>query len=167
MKTNTQSTKTSPSERLTIGRLAQTADVGVETIRYYERRGLIERPRSNSGAFRVYPEETKERIHFIRRAKELGFTLSEIAELLSLAEKPTADRSSLKAYAGQKIEAIEDKIRDLTEIKHTLQQLVKSCSGRGPLTGCPIMEALQSKSESHSSNNKKLANKKHCGVDAT
>lgn len=141
-------TKTEKPDKLTIGRLAQTADVGVETIRYYERRGLIRQPRATAGAFRVYPEDTVGRIHFIRRAKELGFTLSEIAELLSVTEKPTSERSSLKAYAAHKIEDIEHKIRDLTEIKRTLEKLMKACSGRGPLAGCPIMEALQTQPNS-------------------
>ena len=83
-------TKTEKPDKLTIGRLAQIADVGVETIRYYERRGLIRQPRATAGAFRVYPQDTIGRIHFIRRAKELGFTLSEIAELLS--DAPLRDR---------------------------------------------------------------------------
>jgi Hg(II)-responsive transcriptional regulator len=144
------------AEKLTIGRLAKLANVGVETIRYYERRGLIERPRTGaSGAFRVYPLETKRRVDFIRRAKELGFTLSEIADLLSLTEVPTADRASLKAFAGQKVAAIEAKIRDLAKIQHTLEELMKSCSGRGTLNGCPIMDALLSSPE----------NENHCGAD--
>lgn len=159
-KAQTQSSRLAPPEKLTIGRLAQVADVGVETIRYYERRGLIQQPRATSGAFRVYPEDTIRRIHFIRRAKELGFTLSEIAELLSLADKPTAERSALKAYTGQKIADIECKIRDLTQIQQTLQKLMKACSGRGPLVGCPILEALQVDSESTNSNQHD-----HCGDD--
>ncbi|MGV3485861.1 MAG: MerR family transcriptional regulator [Planctomycetaceae bacterium] len=136
-----------PAEKLTIGRLAKATQVGVETIRYYERRGLIEQPRHSGGSFRVYPENTKSRIHFIRRAKELGFTLKEISELLDLAADPAGDRSTIKDYAIQKIASIEDKIRDLAAIQATLAKLAKACSGSGSLHGCPIMESLQTNPE--------------------
>lgn len=127
--------------RFTIGRLAKAAGVGVETIRFYEKRGLISRPQT-TGTYREYPLETIERIHFIKRAQELGFTLAEIVELLSLANSPHTDRQAAKQFATQKVEDIRARIADLQRMLGTLSHLVEECSGHGPMEGCPIIEAL-------------------------
>ena len=127
--------------RFTIGRLAKAAGVGVETIRFYEKRGLIARPKA-VGTYREYSPETVERIHFIKRAQELGFTLAEIMELLSFADTPQADRKAAKQFATQKVEEIREKIADLQRMQESLGHLVEQCSGHGPMEGCPIIEAL-------------------------
>ena len=127
--------------QFTIGRLAKAAGVGVETIRFYEKRGLLARPKA-VGAYREYPQEATERIRFIKRAQELGFTLAEIVELLQFADRPNADRREAKLFASQKVEEIRAKIEDLKAIEKTLSQLVERCSGHGPMEGCPIIETL-------------------------
>lgn len=131
--------------RFTIGRLAKAAGVGVETIRFYEKRGLLSQPRA-CGTYREYSPETVERIHFIKRAQELGFTLAEIMELLSFAAKPHADRHEAKQFASLKVAEIQAKIVDLQRMQETLGHLVEQCSGHGPMEGCPIIEALANRS---------------------
>jgi len=123
---------------LTIGRLARAAGVNVETIRYYQRRGLIATPRRPPGGIRLYPPESRARLRFIRRAQELGFTLSEIRELLALGGGHCADTRQLaEAHLAQ----IEQRLRDLGKIRRTLTALVRRCrAGREPL--CPIIETL-------------------------
>ncbi len=136
-------------ETLTIGRLAERAGVNVETIRYYERKGLIPKPprrRSLWGrpGYRQYPPETVKRIHFIRHAKELGFSLKEIAELLSLRVAPDITCAEVKRRAEAKIADIEEKIQTLQRMKKALSKLAGECKGRGPVSECPILEALDS-----------------------
>lgn len=131
-------------KRLTIGKVAQQAGVNVETVRFYERKGLIERPSHKSTSFREYPQETCDRIAFIKRAKNLGFTLKEIRELLLLAEDPTGSRSEVRTIAEQKLIAIREKLLDLRRMEQTLSALVSECSGRGRISGCPIISAITS-----------------------
>ena len=134
-------------ENLTTGRLAQKAQVNVETVRYYERRGLIpEPPRGNSG-YRQYSQDAVARIRFIKRAKELGFSLQEISELLSLRVDPETTCGDVKGRAEAKIADIEGKILALQSMKEALANLVASCSGDGPTSECPILEALDAKEE--------------------
>ena len=134
-------------ENLTTGRLAQKAQVNVETVRYYERRGLIpEPPRGNSG-YRQYSQDAVARIRFIKRAKELGFSLQEISELLSLRVDPETTCGDVKGRAEAKIADIEGKILALQSMKGALANLVASCSGDGPTSECPILEALDAKEE--------------------
>ena len=128
--------------KFTIGRVAEAAGVGVETIRFYERRGLIAQPTPVKTSFREYPESAANRIRFIKRAQELGFTLSEVAELLSLSEKSGATRKSVKELAAKKLLLIREKLEDLRHMEVTLSKLVEDCSGKGPLEGCPIIEAV-------------------------
>lgn len=123
-----------------IGQLAQAADTGVETIRYYERRGLMpEPPRAPSG-YRRYPEHAAGRLRFIRRAKRLGFTLEEIAALLSL--QAGGERAEVKAVAEAKLAEIETRLADLERMRDTLHNVTRRCSGQGPVAGCPIIETL-------------------------
>jgi MerR family mercuric resistance operon transcriptional regulator len=128
---------------LTIGRLAKKVNVNIETIRYYERRGLIpEPPRSESG-YRHYSQDSVARIRFIIHAKELGFSLKEVSELLSLRVDRYNTCNDVKRMAEVKITDIEEKVRALLDMKNALMKLKAECNGRGPVGECPILEALE------------------------
>ena len=127
---------------LTIGDVARRAEVGVETVRYYERRGLLKEPARNEAGYRQYAEDAVSRVRFIRRARELGFTLKEIGELLALRLDPSASKADVKQRAEAKIIVIKAKIRDLQRTRDVLVKLTASCPGYGPLDDCPILEAL-------------------------
>ena len=116
---------------MTRGQVALRTDVNVETVRYYEHRGLIPEPPRTASGYRQYTEDYVERIRFIKRAQELGFTLSEIKELLSLRVDPETDRGEGKQRAATKIVDIEKKISDLERMKNQLTRRVTSCRGRG------------------------------------
>ena len=126
----------------TIGKVAAAAGVHVETVRYYERRGLISRPSTRRGKYREYAPDTVDAIRFIKRSQDLGFSLAEIEELLQLAESPQADRKYVRALAVSKVESIQEKIEDLKRMEKVLSGLVKECNGHGPLHGCPIIETI-------------------------
>jgi MerR family transcriptional regulator, copper efflux regulator len=128
---------------LTIGEVAEQAKVHVETLRYYERRGLVEIPKRSTSNYRLYPKDAVRRVRFIKRAQELGFSLKDIKELLSLRAAPEAGCHEVRTYAAAKIKDIEDKITALTAMKHALSTLVTECSGEGPLSDCPILESLE------------------------
>jgi MerR family mercuric resistance operon transcriptional regulator len=127
---------------LTIGRLAKEAGVNLETVRYYERRGLLPRPPRSESGYRLFPDETAGRLRFIRRAQELGFSLAEIRELLSLRVSRTAKRTDVRRRAEAKIADIDAKIRSLESMKKTLRNLTRVCTGCGPIAECPILESL-------------------------
>jgi MerR family mercuric resistance operon transcriptional regulator len=127
---------------LTIGQLAKIAGVGVETVRFYERKGLLAEPNRRPSGYRQYGEEVVNRLRFIKRAKELGFTLNEIKDLLSLRLDPTTTCADVKERAEEKIDDIEAKIRTLRRMKNALVKVTKACSGRGGTSECPILEAL-------------------------
>ena len=132
---------------LTIGQVARRAEVGVETVRFYERQGLlVEPPRKESG-YRQYTEDVVARLRFIRRAKELGFTLKEIAELLALRLDPDTSCAEVRGRAKAKIDDIDAKIQDLQRMRQALDKLVASCRGRGPISDCPILDALDNERE--------------------
>ena len=131
---------------MTIGQLAARAGVGVETVRFYERRGLLPRPPRPIAGFREYPSDALARIAFIKRAKELGFSLKEIAELLSLRVHPRANCSTVKRRAEVKIADVQSKIGDLRKLKRTLDKLVAACERRSSTEECPILEVLASRS---------------------
>lgn len=127
---------------LTRGELARLCGVGPETIRFYERRGLLpEAPRTNAG-YRRFGEDAVNRLLFIRRAKNLGFSLPEIDELLTLHDNPGGERARVKQIAESKLDEIETKIGDLERMRSVLSELARRCSGRGVVRGCPIIEAL-------------------------
>ena len=126
----------------TIGRLAVAADVNVETIRYYQRIGLIKEPSKPLQGFRKYPYKTLQQIRFIKRAQQLGFNLQEIAELLELGEGHCRD---IRERAEQKRDIIENQIKDLQALHKTLNQLIKSCHSGGGTQQCPIVETLISR----------------------
>ena len=131
-------------ETLTIGQLAQRAGVGVETVRFYEREGLISEPPRRPSGYRDYPTEAVTRIVFIRRAKELGFSLKEIGELLDLRVRPRRNCSLVKRSADAKIVDIDDKIAALRRMRQGLVRLTKACEERTPTKECPILASLGS-----------------------
>ena len=129
---------------MTIGKAAREAGVGVETIRFYERRGLLEQPpKPATSGFRTYADETVARIRFIRQAQELGFSLREVGELLGLKADPAADAAAVREHAATKLAQVDEKIRRLERIRHALEELIAACPGSGALRACSIMEALQ------------------------
>ena len=129
-------------DSMSIGKVANRVAVGVETLRFYEREGLLEKPpRLNSG-YRAYPADTVNRVLFIKRAKELGFSLKEIKELLALRLAPGATCGHVKERAEAKIEDIEDKIKTLQRMKRALRKLSDACGGNGSVSECPILDAL-------------------------
>ncbi|MFC1523263.1 MerR family transcriptional regulator [Thermodesulfobacteriota bacterium] len=127
---------------LTIGKVAKQAGVGIETIRFYERQGLIEPPPRTASGYRIYPQDCIARLHFIKRAKDLGFSLKEIKELLVLHSDPHATKADIKQKTLLKIENVKQKITDLTRIQAALEHLAGTCNGHGPISDCPILEAL-------------------------
>jgi MerR family transcriptional regulator, copper efflux regulator len=127
---------------LTIGELARAAGVGVETIRFYERRDLVERPHRPLQGFRRYDAGAARRIRFIRHAQELGFSLEEIRELLAIRVDPSTSCADVKAKALAKIDAVQRKLESLERIRNVLLDLTKTCSGEGPTTQCPILDSL-------------------------
>ncbi len=141
---------------LSIGQVAQRAEVGIETVRFYERQGLLLEPARKASGYRQYTKDVVRRLRFIRRAKELGFSLKEIGELLDLRFDPAATCAEVKERTQAKLDDIEAKIRDLQRMKKALAKLTSSCPGRGPLEGCPILEALdhQGRTDAHERNDR-------------
>jgi MerR family copper efflux transcriptional regulator len=129
---------------LTIGDVAKEAKVNIETLRYYERRGLLASPARSTSNYRLYTEDTVRRVRFIKGAQELGFSLKEILELLSLRAEPETSCEDIRELAEAKITDIEAKIALLQAMKRALVKLVTECSGSGPTTECPILEAFDS-----------------------
>lgn len=127
---------------LTIGHLAKQAGVNLETVRYYERRGLLPRPPRSASGYRLFPPEAARRLKFIRRAQELGFSLTEIRELLSLRVSRTTTSADIRARTEAKIADIQAKIKSLESMKKTLQKLTRVCDGCVPVAECPILESL-------------------------
>lgn len=126
-----------------IGELANRAGVNVQTVRYYERRGLLPDPRRRGTGYRAYTEGTLHRLRFIKRAQELGFTLAEIESLLGLRLRGSTTAAHVKARAEEKVAEIEKKIADLARIRDALKHLSGQCrGGHGPLGDCPLLEAL-------------------------
>lgn len=126
---------------LTIARAAREAGVNIETVRFYERKGLIERPPKGEG-YRVYPPDQIARMRFIKEAQHIGFSLAEIKELLALRADPTADCSVVQQQAQAKQQEVRRKIEQLREIDAALDTLIAACPGQGALQCCSIMEAL-------------------------
>lgn len=132
---------------LTIGQVARGAGVGVETVRFYEREGLLAKPARRPSGYRQYEPETVTRLRFIRRAKDLGFTLAEIRKLLGLRFTAGSRKADVKRRAEQKIADIEAKVRDLQRMRDALLHLTAACDGHGSVDGCPILSALDQSGE--------------------
>lgn len=122
-----------------ISGLARASGVGVETVRYYQRLGLLGTPEKPQGGFRSYDESDLIRLRFIRRAQQLGFSLEEIASLLRLS---AADCDDVQTLAVRKLGLVQDKIRDLTRMAGVLEEVLSQCRARKPHEGCPIIETL-------------------------
>lgn len=129
--------------QLTIGKLAQQVGLGVETLRYYERRGLIEPYRRSASGYRLYDADARRRLRFVRRAQTLGFSLNEVGELLALSGNPEASAADIKALTKAKIEDVEARIADLQRMRSALSELECRCPGQsGMRSECPILAAL-------------------------
>ncbi len=126
---------------LTIARVAREAGVNIETVRFYERKGLIERPPKGEG-YRVYSPDQVARIRFIKDAQQIGFSLAEIKELLALRADPNADCSAVQQQAMGKQQEVRRKIAQLREIDAALETLIAACPGQGAVDCCSIMDAL-------------------------
>jgi MerR family mercuric resistance operon transcriptional regulator len=129
-------------ESLKIGQVAGRTGLGVETIRFYERQGLIDEPPRRQSGYREYPEGVVTRIRFIKRAKELGFSLREIRELLDLRMRPDTTCAELKQQVTAKTAEVAGKLRDLERIHAALSRLAECCEGDGPRSECPVLDAL-------------------------
>lgn len=125
-----------------IGELAQRTGVPIDTVRYYERQGLLPQPERRPSGYRSYQSGDVTRLRFVRRAKALGFTLEEIRELLELSGRREDDMGSLKAAAEHKLADVEAKLAELARIRDGLRTLVQACPGHGALDACPILHAL-------------------------
>jgi MerR family transcriptional regulator, copper efflux regulator len=139
---NSRRTRRTEVNGLTIGEVAKRARVHVETLRYYERRGLLVKPLRSESNYRLYSEDTVRRVRFIKAAQALGFSLKEIQELLALQAAPQASCADIRTYTETKISDIDAKIDLLIAMKHALSKLAEECSTDGPLTDCPILMAL-------------------------
>jgi MerR family copper efflux transcriptional regulator len=131
-----------PHPALTISQAARLAGIGVETVRFYERQGLLREPDRTGSGYRQYNEGDVRRLAFIRRAKALGFSLREIKDLIALTEGRHASAGEVKALAEDKVDHLQEQIRDLQKIQKALRALVDECSGVGPASCCPILNAM-------------------------
>ncbi len=127
---------------LTIGRLAEAAGVGVPTVRYYERRALLEKPHRTAAGYRKYPPDTVRLIRFIKRAQDLGFTLTEIEELIALRDGNGRRRTEVRQLAEARMRDIDEKETQLQAMRSALSTLVDSCACGGGRPTCPILEAF-------------------------
>ena len=132
---------------LRISEVAEQGGVNLQTIRYYEREGLLPEPPRLASGYRAFPKQAIRRVRFIKRAQELGFSLAEIRELLTLRVDKQRDRAVVRALTGAKLAQIDEKICTLEMMKRALQHLTDRCSGHGPASECPILEALDSDDE--------------------
>ncbi len=133
---------------MNIGQLARQAGVPIDTVRYYERQRLIPEPARSASGYRQYASEDVTRLHFIRRAKTLGFTLEEIGELMAISTHSSNDMNEMREKASKKLELVEARLAELARMREALRGLVDACPGHGPLATCPIMAAPTSDSAS-------------------
>lgn len=128
-----------------IGEIARQSGIGIETIRFYEREGLLLEPDRRPSGFRQYDQATLERLEYIRRAKELGFTLAEIRDLLELSFPAHVCSDHIRQRAEEKVAEIEDKLRSLQQMKRSLQKILTYCRTKGPTQDCPLAHATKPK----------------------
>jgi Cu(I)-responsive transcriptional regulator len=129
--------------QLKIGQVAKQSGLTVETVRYYEQRGLIPEPQRLDSGYRVYPESILTRLNFINRCKDLGFSLQEISELLSIQIDPDNSSALVKEQVEHKIELVKEKISELQKLQGSLEQLSGMCCGEGSVSDCPIIDFLK------------------------
>ena len=130
------------TELLTIGKLAKNSEVSIDSIRFYERKGLLEEPQRTDSNYRLYSLNAEKRLQFIKKSQKLGFSLEEIHELLRLSHDSTASKADIKRITEDKIADIRDRIQNLSRILKALKKLDGCCDGRGPATECPILRSL-------------------------
>ncbi|MEP7186749.1 MAG: heavy metal-responsive transcriptional regulator [Rhodanobacter sp.] len=133
---------TAQTSSMTIGAVAKRVGVAIDTIRYYEREGLLPEPERRASGYRNYGEEAVSQLRFIRRAKGLGFTLEEIRELLALSVDRQRGVKAVKRRAEDRLAALDLRILELQRVRDGLAQLVESCPGHGAPEHCPILRAL-------------------------
>lgn len=131
------------SEHLTIGKLAKHAAVSIDSIRFYERKGLLEDPVRTAANYRVYPLDAANRLRFIKKAQRLGFSLGEIQELLKVSHDSSASKADIKQITEEKIIDIRSRVKDLSRMLNALEQLGSCCDGHGPIRECPILKSLE------------------------
>lgn len=129
-------------ESLSIGQVAKRSGVGIETIRFYERKGVIPKPSRTDAGYRKYDLGIVRRLHFIRRAQELGFSLKEISQLLALRVTPKSNCAEVKKRATAKLDEINSKISDLQRMRTTLQEVTDACVASKPIADCPILNCF-------------------------
>ncbi len=129
-----------------IGQVAKSAGITVEAIRFYEKEGLIEVPSRTSSGYRNYSADQTQIISFIKKAKELGFSLKEIKEILELRYTPGTTCGDIKQKAEQKVAIINERIDLLRQVRNSLNSLIKSCTAESPVSMCPIIELLSEES---------------------
>src|SRR2546426_12712443 len=130
------------TDQISTSDLATRGGVNLETIRYYERTGLLAKPPRSGSGYRQFTLDSVRRVRFIKRAQELGFSLKEIKELLALRIAPGSTRADVRKRADTKMADIEEKIQHLRAMKKALVRLTETCCGSGPASDCPILESL-------------------------
>jgi MerR family transcriptional regulator, copper efflux regulator len=138
---------------MTVGTVAKQAEVNIDTIRYYERRGLLPKPSRTQSGYRTFSEATVRRLRFIKNAQALGFTLSEIKQLFTLRITVGSTCTDVRNHAESKVADIDRKIKSLQAMKRALQQLVSACTADGPASECSFFENLNSQSLQKSNDN--------------
>lgn len=134
---------------LRVGELAKQAGVNMQTIRYYEREGLLPKPPRTAGGYRAFPADAVARVCFIKQAQAVGFALDEVRELLELRNHPETACPQVQRRAEAKIGDVSAKLRDLQTIRRQLTRLAKACAGRAKPHTCPLLEALETGVERH------------------
>lgn len=132
---------------LRAGEVARRAGVNLQTIHFYERQGLLPPPPRTASNYRMYSQDAVRRVQFIKRAQELGFSLRDIDLLLSLRARPRTRCADVRQQAAVKLRDIDEKIKSLQRMRKALTKLIAECSGQGPVTECPILEALDTGSD--------------------
>lgn len=127
----------------TIGRLASAAGVHVETVRFYQRRGLLPEPRRDLGTVRRYSAADAEQLRFIKRTQAVGFTLAEVQALISARQKRSC--KATRALAAEKLEAVEQRMKELVQLRRELKQWIAECDSNGTTVSCPTLDALEAK----------------------
>ena len=125
-----------------IGQVAKTAGVGIDAVRFYEREGLLAKPARRPSGYREYSPDVVVHLRFIRRAKELGFSLKEIRELIALETDPAATAGDVRVLAEERLADIEGKIRALQRMRRALRKATEKCPGGGPTSRCSILRTL-------------------------
>jgi len=128
---------------LTIGQVAAAADVNIQTLYYYERRGVLTAPRRTPSGYRQYGDDAVPRLRFIKHAQDLGFSLNEIQGLLALRVRHATACGAMERKTREKIELVQQRIQDLQRLRRTLERLAAACAARQPTEDCPILEALE------------------------